>query len=93
MQKNGTLLGKVLLGQRTRLSAAAGKGRLDLRFHREIAAVCVAEEHQAHYRQEVFIAGVVGVGAQVIGGAPEPCFNGLDVFELGNIGFGSLRKN
>ena len=52
-------------------------------------SVGVAEEHQAHHRQEVFIAGVVGVGAQVVGGAPESFFNGFDVFELGHVGCGS----
>ena len=70
LQINGALLGEVFLGQRTRLAAATGQRRLDLRLHREIAAVGVAEEHQAHHRQEVFIAGVVGVGPQVVGGAP-----------------------
>lgn len=58
-------------------------------FHREIAAVGVAEEYQAHHRQEVFIAGVVGVGPQVVGGTPEACFNGFDVFELRHVGCGS----
>ncbi len=87
-QINGALLGEVLLGQRARLAATTGKRRLDLRLHREIAAVGVAEEDQAHHRQEVFIAGVVGVGAQVVGGAPESCFDGFDVFELGHVGFG-----
>jgi hypothetical protein len=42
----------------------------------------MAQEHQAHDGQEVFVAGVVGVGAQVIGGTPEAFFDSFNVFEL-----------
>ena len=86
-QINGALLREVLLGQRPGFAAATRQRRLDFRFHREVAAVGMPQEHQAHDRQEVFITGVVGVGAQIIGSAPEACFNGFDVFELRHGGF------
>ena len=42
----------------------------------------MAQEYQAHDGQEVFVAGVVGVGAQVVSGTPQTFFDGFDVFEL-----------
>jgi len=45
---------------------------------REIAAAGMAQERQAHGGQEVFVAGVAGVGAQVIGGTPEKFFDGFN---------------
>jgi hypothetical protein len=45
----------------------------------------VAQEHQTHDREEVFVAGVVGVRAEVIGGTPQAFFDGFYVFELWHV--------
>ena len=42
----------------------------------------MAQKHQTHDRQEVFVAGVIGIGAQVISGTSEAFFDGFNVFEL-----------
>jgi len=81
-QEDGALLGEVLLGQCPRLAAATGQLGLDLFLYCQVAAIGVAQEHQAHDGQAVFVAGVVGIGAQIIGGAPEAFFDGFNVLEL-----------
>jgi hypothetical protein len=43
----------------------------------------MAQKNQSHDRQEIFVAGVVGVGPQGVRRTPEPFFNGFDVFKLG----------
>ena len=81
-QEDGALAGEVLLRCRTLLSAASGQGGRNLVLYGEVAAVGVAQEHQAHHRQEVLVAGVVGVGAQGVGRLPETLLDRFDVFKL-----------
>ena len=83
-QEDGALAGEIFLRDGPLLSAAGGKAGLDLVLHGQIAAVGVAQEHQAHHRQEVLVAGVVGVGAQGVGRTPEARLDRFDVFELGH---------
>ena len=83
-QEDGALAGEVLLRYRGFLAAACREGGLDLVLHGQVAAESVAQEHQAHHRQEVLVAGVVGVGAQGVGRLPKAPLDGFDVFELGH---------
>ena len=82
-QEDGVLLGKILLGRRTPLAHAGGQTGRYLVFDGQIATVGVAQEDQSHDRQKIFVAGVVGVGAQRIRRGPETPFNRVNVFELG----------
>lgn len=41
------------------------------------------QKNQAHDRQEILVAGIVGVGPQGVSRTPEPFFNGIHMFELG----------
>ena len=81
-QKDGALFGKVLLGQRPGFPTPAGQGRLDLHFNQKIPAIGMTQKHQPHDRQEVLIAGIVGIGPQSIRSVPQPLFNCLDMFKL-----------
>ena len=83
-QEDGALAGEILLRGLPLDSAARGQGGRDLVLHGQVAAVGVAQEHQTHHRQEVLVAGVVGVGAQGVGCFPEALLDGFDVFELGH---------
>ena len=85
VQEDGAPLGEVFLGERPPLAASARQGGFNLPLGREIAAVGVTQEDQPHHGQEVFIAGVLGVGPQGVGSAPKPAFDGLDMFELEHI--------
>jgi hypothetical protein len=40
----------------------------------------VAQEDPAHDGQEIFVAGVVGIGAQGVRRGPEAALDGFDVF-------------
>lgn len=84
LQEDGALPREVFLGQWPGLAAPCRQARLDGVLDAQIPAVGVAQEDQAHDRQEVFVAGVVGVGPQGVRRAPEPLFNGFDVFKLGH---------
>ena len=42
----------------------------------------MSEKQQPHHGEEVFIAGVVAVGSQIVCGRPKPLFNRGDVFKL-----------
>ena len=83
-EEDGVLLREVLPGDRPLPAPAHGQTRRDRVLDGEVAAVGVAQEHQAHDRQEVLVAGVLGVRAQRVGGAPKAPFDGLDVLELGH---------
>ena len=85
-QEDGASLGEIFLGERPLLAAADGQTVHDVIPDREKAAVGVAEEHQPHHRQEVFVAGVVGVGTERVRGFPEAAFYGFEVFDLGHPG-------
>lgn len=50
----------------------------------EKTAISVAQEDRTHHRQEVFIAGVVGISPQRVSRGPETPFDGFDMFELGH---------
>jgi len=41
---------------------------------REIPAIGMTQEHQTHYRQEIFVAGVIGTGPQQISRPSESFF-------------------
>jgi hypothetical protein len=72
------LLEKVFLRQRAGNAATGRQRGLDSRLYGQIAAVGMAQENQPHNGHEVFVAGVVAVGAQGICAAPEAfldCFN------------------
>ena len=43
------------------------------------------QKNQAHDRQEILVAGIVGVGPQGVCRTPEPFFNGIHMFELGQM--------
>src|SRR5690606_33831156 len=83
-QENRTLLREILFAERTSLTSAARQRRLDLRLHDQETAVGMAQEHQAHHRQKVFVARVVGVGAQVVGGTPQSLFDRFYMLNLGH---------
>jgi len=82
LQEDGTLLRKILLGQRPRLAAASGQPRFDGILDAQKTAVGMPQEDQAHDRQEIFVACIVGICTQGFRRAPEPLFNGFDVFKL-----------
>ena len=82
LKEDSALLGEVLLGQCPRLTTTFGQVGPDVVFDREITAVSVPEENKAHNGKEVLVAGVVGVRAQGVRGAPEPLFDGFDMFKL-----------
>ncbi len=82
-EEDGTLPGEIFFGDGSPLAAAEGQLRFNFVFYCQVAAVGVAQEDQPHHRQEVLVAGIVGVGAQSVGCAPETPLNGFDVFELG----------
>ena len=84
-QEDSALAREVLLRDRALPAAAGREGSLDLVLHGQIAAVGVAQEHQAHHRQEVLVAGVVGIGAQGVGCLPEALLDRFDVFELRHV--------
>ena len=67
------------------LPPRVGRAAATLVLHGQVAAEGVAQEHQAHHRQEVLVAGVVGVGAQGVGRLPEALLDGFDVFELEHV--------
>jgi hypothetical protein len=48
------------------------------------------QEDEAHHRQEILVAGVVGIGPQSVRRRPEAFLNGLDMFELGHDTFSRL---
>jgi len=81
-QEDSALLAEILLGQRADLAAPGGQAHLDLRFDRQVAAVGMAEEDQAHHGHEVLVAGQAGIGAQEVGGAPQAPLDSFDVLEL-----------
>ena len=83
-QEEGVLAREVGPRDRPPAAPARRQARLDLVPHGEIAAVGVAQEDEAHDRQEVLVAGVLRVGAQRVGRAPQAPFDGVDVFELGH---------
>jgi hypothetical protein len=55
----------------TALSPAIVQASFDVVFDRQIPAVGVPQEDQAHHRHEVFVAGVVRIGSQGVGRVPE----------------------
>lgn len=61
---------EVFLGERSGYTTSGRQRGFDLRFDGQIAAVGVAQKDQPHHRHEVFVAGVVAVGAKVVGAAP-----------------------
>ncbi len=79
-EEDGAALGEIGLGQCPGHAAPKGQAGDDLVPDRQTAAVGMAQEDQAHDRQELFVAGVVGVGAQGVCGAPEALFDGFEVF-------------
>ena len=86
LQEDGAALREVLPGERPRPAAARRQARRDLVPDGQVAAVGVAQEHQPHDWQEVLVAGVLRVGAQRVGRAPEAPFDGVDVLELRHAG-------
>jgi hypothetical protein len=81
-EEDGASLGEVLFGQLSGFAATRGQIGLDISFDGEIPVVGVPEEDQAHDRQEIFIAGVVGIGPQGIRGTPKSALNCLDMLQL-----------
>jgi hypothetical protein len=79
-QVDRALLRKVFLGRRPCLAAAPGQIRLDAVLDGEIAAVGVPQENEPHHRQEILVAGVVGVGTQIVRGTPQAFLDRFDVF-------------
>jgi hypothetical protein len=43
------------------------------------------QENEPHYRQEILVAGIVGIGPQGVGRGPKAFLNGFDVFKLGHV--------
>jgi hypothetical protein len=87
-QEDGALLAEVLLGQGPSLEPPPRWGRPAsiCRLDRQVAAVGVAQEDQAHDGHEVLVAGQAGVGAQEVGGAPQALFDGFDGSGVGSWG-------
>lgn len=79
-QINRAFAGKILLGQRPRLPAAAWQGGFDFRLDLQVAAVRMVQKNQPHDGKKIFVAGVIAVCTQIIRAAPQPFFNGFDVF-------------
>ena len=86
-QEDGALAGEIGLAQGAGLAATPGKACLDRVLDRQETAVGMAQEDQPHDGHEVFVAGVVGIGAQGIRRGPEAFFYGFDVFQLGHVVF------
>ena len=82
LQENGALPGKIFLGQRWSLATTLGEIGLDDILHAQVAAVGMAQKHQAHDRQEILVARIVGVSAQGVRRGPEAFFDGFYMFEL-----------
>jgi len=74
------LTGVDLSGDMLKIARRRLGSGLDIIQHGKIAAVGVPQENKSHNRQEVFITGVVGIGAQIVRTAPEPFFNGFYIF-------------
>ena len=81
MQEDRPLPGEVLLGEGPWPAAAPRQRGHDLGLDLEEAAVRVAQEDQPHDRQEVLVAGEVGVGPQVVRAGPEPFLDLADLFQ------------
>ncbi len=81
-EEDGAFAGKIFRRQRPGFSAPLRQRRLDLRFRGPKPVEGVAQKHQPHHRQEVLVAGVVGIGPQRIRRVPQPSFNGGDVLQL-----------
>lgn len=62
LQEDGALLREILLGQWPGPAASGGQVCFDGVLDREIPAVGMVQEDQAHDRQKIFVAGVAGVG-------------------------------
>ena len=84
-KKDRAFLREIFFGKCPPLTTTGGKASLNARLDGQIAAIGVTQENQAHDRQEVFVAGVVGTGAERVRRAPEASFNGFNVFELRHI--------
>ncbi len=84
LQEDGAFLREILLGQRSGLAAPGGQARFDGVLDAQIPAVGMAQEDQAHDRQKIFVARVVGVRPQCVCRAPETLFNSFNVFQLGH---------
>ena len=81
MQEDRPLLGEVLLGERADLSSTLRQRRFDFVLDLEETAVRVPKEDQPHDREEVLVAGEIGVGPQVIRAGPEPFLNLSNMFQ------------
>lgn len=79
LQENGAAAGKVLLLQRPDHAASAGQPRFDFRLHHQVSAIRVAQEDQAHDRQEILIAGKVAISAELVRRRPEALLDGFDI--------------
>ena len=79
-EEDGAALGEIGLGQGPGHAAPAGQAGDDLILDRRKTAVGMAQEDQPHDRQEVFVAGVLGVGPQGVGRAPEAHLDGFEMF-------------
>ena len=82
LEEDRTLLGEVFLGQTWGLPATPRESGLNIVLECEEAAESVSEEDQAHYGQEVLVAGIVGVRPKRVRRVPEALFNCFDMFRL-----------
>ena len=73
--------GEVFLGQLPDDTAPAGQRRDDLVPHLQEPGKGVAQKDQAHDGHEVFVAGEVRVGAELVPRAPETLFDVGDLVQ------------